>query len=45
MSGEPVVFKGQRVGKIKQSDIEVQIYTIISGKNYEQVGNFRNDVI
>ena len=33
MLGKPVVFKDQRVGRIKQSDIEVQIYTITGGKN------------
>ena len=45
MSGEPVVFKDQKAGRIKQSDIEVQIHTITSGKNYEQVGNFRDDTV
>ena len=34
VSDKPVVSKDQRAGKIKQSDIEVQIYTITSGKNY-----------
>ena len=43
--GEPVVFKDQRVGRIQQSDIEVQIHTIISGKNYGQVGNFGDSVV
>ena len=43
--GEPVVFKDQRVGRIQQSDIEVQIHTIISGKNYRQVGNFGDSVV
>jgi len=32
VSDEPVVFKDQRAGRIKQSDIEVQVYTITSGK-------------
>ena len=32
--GKPVVFKDQRAERIKWSDIEVQIYTITSGKNY-----------
>ena len=43
--GKPVVSKDQRVGRIKQSDIEVQIHTITSGKNYEQVGNFRDGAV
>ena len=43
--GEPVVSKDQRVGRIKWSDIEVQIHTITGGKNYGQVGNFRDDAI
>ena len=42
---KPVVSSDQRVGIIKQSDIEVQIYAITSRKNYGQVGNFRNGVI
>ena len=45
VSGEPVVSKDQRVGKIKQSDIEIQIHTITSGKNYRQVGNFEDSVV
>ena len=45
MSGEPVVSKDQRAGRIKWSDIEVQIYTITSGKNYGQVGNFRDGAV
>ena len=32
--GEPVVSKDQRAERIKWSDIEVQIHTITSGKNY-----------
>ena len=32
--GELVVSKDQRAERIKWSDIEVQIYTITSGKNY-----------
>jgi len=43
--GEPVISKDQRAGRIKQSDIEVQIHTITSGKNYEQVGNFRDGAV
>ena len=35
VSGKPVVSKDQRAERIKQSDIEVQIHTITSGKNYE----------
>ena len=45
MSGEPVVSKDQRTGRIKQSNIEVQIHTITSGKNYEQVGNFGDGTV
>jgi len=43
--GKPVVFKDQRAGRIKQSDIEVQIHTITGGKNYGQVGNFGDGVV
>ena len=43
--GKLVVFKDQRAGRIKQSDIKVQIQTITSGKNYEQVGNFGNGAV
>ena len=43
--GEPVVSKDQRAGRIKQSDIEVQIHTITSGKNYGQVGNFGDGAV
>ena len=43
--GEPVVFKDQRAGRIKWGDIEVQIYTITSMKNYGQVGNFGDGVV
>ena len=45
MSGEPVVSKDQRAERIKWSDIEVQIHTITGGKNYGQVGNFRDGAI
>ena len=45
MIGKPVVSKDQRAGRIKWSNIEVQIHTITSGKNYRQVGNFRNGTI
>ena len=38
--GKLVVSKDQKARRIKQSNIEVQIYTITSGKNYGQVGNF-----
>jgi len=37
---EPVVSKDQKAERIKQSNIEVQIHTITSRKNYGQVGNF-----
>jgi len=43
--GKPVVSKDKRAGRIKQSDIEVQIHTITSGKNYGQVGNFRDGAV
>jgi len=43
--GEPVVSKDQRAGRIKQSDIEVQIHIITGEKNYEQVGNFRDNTV
>jgi len=43
--GEPVVSKDQRAGKIKQSDIEVQIHTITGGKYYGQVGNFGDGAV
>jgi len=43
--GEPVVSKDQRAGRIKQSDIEVQIHTITGGKYYGQVGNFRDGAV
>ena len=45
VSGEPVVSKDQRAGRIKRSDIEVQIHTITSGKNYGQVGNFGDGAV
>ena len=45
VSDEPVVSKDQRVERIKWSNIEVQIYTITSGKNYGQVSNFRNSAV
>jgi len=43
--GEPVVSKDQRAGRIKWSDIKVQIHTITGGKNYGQVGNFRDGAV
>ena len=43
--GELVVSKDQRVGRIKRSDIEVQIHTITSGKYYGQVGNFGDGAV
>ena len=45
MLGEPFVSKNQRAGRIKWSDIEVQIYTITGRENNRQVGNFRDDVV
>ena len=43
--GKPVVSKDQRAGRIKWSDMEVQIYTITSGKYYGQVGNFGDSAV
>jgi len=43
--GEPVLSKNQRAGRIKRSDIEVQIHTITSGKNYGQTGNFGDGAV
>ena len=45
VSGKPVISKDQRAGRIKRSDIEVQIYTITSGKYYGQVGNFGDGAV
>ena len=45
MIGKPVVFKDQRAGRIKWSDIEVQIHAITGGKNYGQVGNFEDGAV
>ena len=45
MLGKPVVSKDQRAGRIKRSDIKVQIHTITSGKYYGQVGNFRDGAV
>ena len=45
VSGEPVVSKDQRAGRIKQSNIEVQIHTITSRKYYGQVGNFGDSAV
>ena len=42
---EPVVSKDQRAGRIKQSDIEVQIHTITNRKYYGQVGNFGDGAV
>ena len=45
MSGELVVSKDQRAGRIKQSNIKVQIHIITGGKNHEQVGNLRDSAV
>ena len=45
VSDKPVVSKDQRVGRIKQSNIEVQIHIITGGKNYGQVGNFGDGTV
>ena len=42
---KPVVSKDQRTGRIKQSNIEVQIHIIIGRKNYGQVSTFGNSVV
>ena len=43
--GQAVVSKDQRAGRIKRSDIEVQIHTITGGKYYGQVGNFGDGAV
>jgi len=43
--GKPVVSKDQRAGRIKWSNIEVQIHTITGGENYGQVGNFKDSAV
>ena len=45
MLGKLVVSKDQRAGRIKQSNIEVQSYTITGGENYGQVSNFRDSAV
>jgi len=45
MLGKPVVSKNQRAGRIKWSNIEVQIHTITGEKNYGQVGNFGDGAV
>ena len=45
VSDKPVVSKDQRAGRIKWNDIEVQIHTVTSGKNYGQVGNFGDSAV
>ena len=45
MSGELVVSKDQRAGRIKQSNIKVQIHIITGWKNHEQVGNLRDSAV
>ena len=45
VSGKPVVSKDQRAGRIKRSDIEVQIHTITGGKIHGQVGNFGDGAV
>jgi len=42
---KPVISKNQKAGRIKQSNIEVQIHTIISGKDYGQIGNFKDGAV
>ena len=45
MLDKPVVFKDQRAGRIKWSDIEVQIYIITGGKDYGQISNFGDSTV
>ena len=45
MSGKPVISKDQRAGRIKWSDIEVQIHTITGEKDYGQIGNFADGAV
>jgi len=45
VSDKPVVSKDQRAGRIKWSDIEVQIHTITGRKYYGQVGNFGDGAV
>ena len=45
MLGKPVAPKNQRIGRIEQSNIKVQIYTTTSRENYGQDSNFRDDII
>jgi len=45
VSGKPVVSKDKRTGRIKQSDIGVQVHTITGGKYYGQVGNFGDGAV
>ena len=42
---KPVVFKDQRAGRIKWSNIEVQIHTITGGKDYRDISNFRDGTV
>jgi len=45
MLGKPVISKNQRAGRIKWSDIEVQIHTITGRENYRQISNFGNSIV
>ena len=43
--GQANCIQGPKSKKIKQSDIKVQIHTIVSRKNYGQVGNFGDSTV
>ena len=45
MLDKPVISKDQKAGKIKWSNIEVQIYIITSRKNYRQVSSFGDSAV
>ena len=45
MSDKLVIYKDQRAERIKQSDIEVQIYTINSKEDYKQISNFEDIIV
>jgi len=45
MLGEPVIFKDQRAGKIKQNNMEVQIHIFTGEKDYKHSNNFRNSIV
>jgi len=42
---KPVVSKNQEAGRIKWSDIEVQIHIIFNRKDYKQDSNFKDSTV